>query len=53
MSGLELKLARVGRRIKQIDVLRTTGITPSHLSLIEKEYGNARRRAYNQLRCSQ
>jgi transcriptional regulator with XRE-family HTH domain len=42
MTGLKLKLARVERRVKQIDVSRVTGIPTSRLSLIENGYADAR-----------
>ena len=38
MVGLQLKLARIGKRIKQLDLAQRTGINRSKLSLIENDW---------------
>jgi len=38
MIGLQLKLTRIAKRIKQIDLAQRTGINRSRLSLIENDW---------------
>ena len=42
MNGMELKLARTSKRIRQLELARRTGIPPSRLSLIENDWAKPR-----------
>jgi len=50
VNGIDLKLARTSKRIKQLELARQIGISPSRLSLIENGWAKPRPEELSALR---